>query len=81
MAIIIGIKVSNRENSSAELQEILTSYGCFIKTRLGLHDTSPSQCFPGGIVLLELTDNKEAEKLINELNKNGGFEVQKMIFK
>ena len=80
MTTIIGIKVSNRENSSSKLQEILTSYGCFIKTRLGLHDTSESTCYPNGIVLLELTDSDQADKLISELDKNQEFKTQKMTF-
>ena len=80
MTVIIGIQVSDRENSSSKLQEILTSYGCFIKTRLGLHNTSSETCYPNGIILLELTDKSKADNLISELNKAGGFRTQKMTF-
>ncbi len=38
MTSIIGISVNNRAAESQQLQEILTKYGCYIKTRIGLHD-------------------------------------------
>ena len=38
MTAIIGIKVENRREEASKLQDILTEYGCVIKTRIGLHD-------------------------------------------
>ena len=44
MTTIIGIKISNRLESAISVQEILTKYGCAIKTRIGLHEEINGQC-------------------------------------
>ena len=56
MTAIIGISVDNRTNDSIKLQEILTKYGCLIKTRIGLHDMGDYKCLNYGIVLIEVVD-------------------------
>ncbi len=38
MTTIMGIKLDNRTQTAIEFQQILTNYGCSIKTRLGLHE-------------------------------------------
>lgn len=73
---IIGIGLKNRSQEAVGLQEILTRYGCSIKTRIGLHDAAEGQCAPGGVILLEVI-NKE-EELLKELS--GKFDVQTMHF-
>ena len=35
-------------------QKILTECGCYIKTRLGLHEVNENLCAPGGLILLEV---------------------------
>ncbi len=73
---IIGIRLDNRQNEAALLQDILTRYGCCIKTRIGLHEVSLDACSAGGIILLEVI--KKEEDLLKELT--GKFEVQTMQF-
>jgi len=78
---ILGIQVKNRQNDAGQLQQVLTNYGCFIKTRLGLHDMNDDQCSSKGLIILELAgtaaDMDKVEKKIKELQ---GIEVQKMVF-
>jgi len=78
---IIGIAISNRIEASLKVQNILTKYGCSIKTRLGLHEVTNENCSISGLILLELTgDVNECIKLENELLSIDGIEVKKMIF-
>ncbi|MBP7211584.1 hypothetical protein KBA27_01990 [bacterium] len=80
MAFIIGVKLGNRVNCSAEFQKVLTEYGCIIKTRLGLHDVSNNQCSPQGVILLEVTDKEEGKKFVEALEKIEFANVQTMEF-
>ena len=59
MTTIIGIKISNRLESAVSVQEILTKYGCIIKTRIGLHEEINGQCSPRGLILLEIINDEE----------------------
>ncbi len=56
MTAIIGISVENRKEESLKLQEILTEYGCLIKTRIGLHQMGEYKCLNYGVVLIEVVD-------------------------
>lgn len=56
MKAIIGIQIENRKEEAIKLQEILTEYGCFIGTRIGLHDMGEYKCLNYGIVLIEVID-------------------------
>lgn len=73
---IIGICLKNRTQEAAGLQDILTRYGCSIKTRIGLHDVAEGQCAAGGIILLEVISKEE--EMIKELSSK--FDVQTMRF-
>ena len=37
---IIGIKINDRIKEAGKVQQVLTDYGCSIKTRLGLHEVT-----------------------------------------
>ena len=50
---IILILVGKRRKSSLKVQEVLTKYGCNIKTRLGLHDGVLEQCSDVGFIMIE----------------------------
>ena len=73
---ILGICLKNRTQQAGALQEILTRYGCSIKTRIGLHDVAEGQCAAGGIILLEIISKDE--EMIKELSAQ--FDVQTMRF-
>ncbi|MBS6553095.1 MAG: hypothetical protein ACLSUS_01955 [Opitutales bacterium] len=80
MTTIIGIKVSNRLESAVSVQEILTKYGCIIKTRIGLHEEINGQCSPRGLILLEIINDEESIKIANELCDIEEIEIQQMKF-
>ncbi len=80
MTTIIGIKISNRLESAVSVQEILTEYGCIIKTRIGLHEENNGQCSPRGLILLEIINDEESIKIANELCDIEEIEIQQMKF-
>lgn len=75
MSAIIGISVQNRLDDAQKLQEILTRYGCAIKTRIGLHDMGEIACVNYGIVLLEVVD--KVHELYQELSKSWDVQIMK----
>lgn len=82
--IIMGIKVEKRHAEANHVQTLLTDYGCFIKTRLGLHKATDNRevCSEDGLILLEFINDcdKEAEELEGKLETLEGIHVRKMIF-
>ena len=80
MTTIIGIKINNRLENAISVQEILTKYGCLIKTRLGLHEENNGKCSPTGLILLEIIDDKAAINIANELCDIDEIEIQQMRF-
>ena len=79
--IILGVHITDRTKHVGGVQSLLTEYGCYIKTRLGLHEASKQVCSPNGLVLLELIDDAVmAEEFSGKLAALEGVEVQKMIF-
>lgn len=78
---ILGIVIVDRTNASVKVQEVLTRYGCSIKTRLGLHEVSDDFCSTSGLILLELTGSKkEQDMLEKELKIIEGIKVDQMSF-
>jgi hypothetical protein len=78
---ILGIYITDRMKDSQKVQDILTKYGCSVKTRLGLHEVKEDYCSTSGIILLELFgDISECIKLENELLRIDHVEVKKMVF-
>lgn len=80
MTTIIGIKISNRLDRAMEVQEVLTRYGCIIKTRIGLHEEKNGVCSPKGIVLLEIINDESAIDVEKELCDIEDIEIQQMRF-
>ena len=78
MTTIIGIKLTNRVELSNDFQNIISKYGCAIKTRIGLHSTCSSVCANWGIVLLEIIDSNVKHPLMQEVSKLEGVKVQSM---
>lgn len=80
--IVFGIYIQERSKNALAVQNLLTKFGCSIKTRLGLHEVIDGYCSNSGLILIELTgDKSEIENLEYELRKLNGIEIQKMIFK
>lgn len=75
MTAIIGISIENRKEESQKLQDILTKYGCYIKTRIGLHDMGEYKCLNYGIVLIEVVD--KINEIYDELNRHWTIQIMK----
>lgn len=60
---IMVVKISARRETSPEVQEVLSKFGCSIRMRLGLHETQ-DVCSDEGLLILQLTgDYAEMKKL------------------
>lgn len=55
--IIMGISIGHREKEAIEVQRLLTEYGCYVKTRLGLHEANKDLCSSKGLIILEFVPN------------------------
>lgn len=73
---IIGVRLENRMECAVRFQEVITKYGCEIRTRVGLHASNGGMCLNYGIVLLEVSG--DAEVLKEELSKQ--WDIQTMEF-
>ena len=80
MTTIIGISVSNRKETATKVQEILTEFGCDIKTRLGLNDYNENSCTYNGLILVDMPKRKKAIEMINELKAIENVTVKEMEF-
>ncbi|MFH1212758.1 MAG: hypothetical protein V1681_01600 [Candidatus Neomarinimicrobiota bacterium] len=71
------IVVNLRKKEAVTVQKILTEWGCFIKTRLGLHEGVLDQCSEVGSIILELVGEKEKHvELVRKLNLLDGVNAQ-----
>lgn len=78
---VVGIHITNRVKHVPSVQNVLTNFGCFIKTRLGLHETSDSSCSPNGLLIVELLGgNGKVDEFTKALTDIEGVEVKTMIF-
>ncbi len=75
---IMTIIVNNRRSNSSKLQALLTSSGCIIQTRLGLHEAKES-CSEEGLIILQLVGSKdEVATLECELNSLEGINAKNL---
>ena len=60
---LLIILVGKRKETAVKVQQILTAWGCIIKTRLGIHDGVMDNCSDEGLLILELygTDEQKQE--------------------
>ena len=69
--LIMLIRVNQRLHSAESLQKVLSSYGCNIKTRLGLHEAG-EVCGTDGLIILQLvkgdSDLADFQTKLNELD-------------
>jgi len=77
---IVGILVERKEHEViTSLQKILTSYGCVIRTRLGVNEEFFGE--PAGLIIIELAgDEIQMDLLEKDLQKLSGTIVRKMVF-
>ncbi len=79
--IILAVHITDRVKKAPKIQQVLSKYGCSIKTRLGLHEASSDFCSPNGLVLLEMLDDAKTVKALQaELEKIVGVETKRIVF-
>ena len=80
--LIIGVHITDRLEEAVEVQKLFTCYGGFIKTRLGLHETTGTTVgSKNGLILLEMVGpTDKCLQLAEQLNKIKGVEAQSMTF-
>ena len=76
---IMIVKIGERRKKSPEVQEVLSKFGCSIKTRLGLHEAGDI-CSEEGVLVLQLTgDKSEMMDLEHALNKLESVQAKMVI--
>jgi len=79
--LIYGIHLTNRATQAGRVQQLLTEYGCNIKTRIGLHHVEDNVCSPRGLILLEMAgDDDICRQLAEKLKELEGVDVKEMVF-
>lgn len=79
--VVLGVQLNHRNNTAPKFQEIITKYGCNIKTRIGLHKVEGNLCSTSGVILLELIGEEETFSALEaEIKTIPDAQVQKMIF-
>jgi hypothetical protein len=74
---VLLILVSNRKESAEKVQKILTGWGCYVKTRLGIHDGVLEKCSDSGLIFLELTGEADKhEEIARKLNLVKGVDAR-----
>lgn len=78
---VLGVKLGQRMQTASQFQEILSKYGCNIKTRIGLHNVSNNVCSPDGVIIIEAIGEEDVvEALEKELKDIPHSDIQKMVF-
>jgi hypothetical protein len=79
--LIFGVHITNRATQVPRVQQLLSEYGCNIKTRIGLHPVDEQACSPRGLILLEMYgDDATCQELATKLNALEGIELKQMLF-
>jgi len=61
---ILLILIGNRKDAAVKVQQVLTGWGCLIKTRLGIHDGVLDNCSDSGLLILEMVGTDEQNQEI-----------------
>lgn len=71
------IYMSTRKETADKVQKILTAWGCYIKTRLGLHEGVLENCTETGLVFIDLVGEEgKHEELARKLNLVSGVHAE-----
>lgn len=77
---IIGLRVNHRTGNAVKLQEVLTQFGCNIKLRVGLHETSEQFCSDDGIILLQVCGEQQTiENMLTSFNEVEGVKAKMLV--
>ncbi len=76
---ILGILVEKNHDVIVSVQKLLTVYGCYIRTRLGINEIFFGE--PTGLIILELTgDHDQRDLLEKDLKALKQVHIRKMVF-
>lgn len=76
---ILGVLIERDHDVILSVQKLLTAYGCYIRTRMGVNETFFGE--PAGLIILELTgDKKQRDLLEKDLKGLKKVHVRKMVF-
>jgi len=79
---VLLIYMSTRQETAEKVQKILTAWGCYVKTRLGIHDGVLDKCTDTGLVFLELVGESEKHQEVErKLNLIKGVNAQLITLK
>ena len=79
--IILAVHITDRVKKAPTIQQVLSRFGCQIKTRIGLHEASPEFCSPNGLILLEMLDDLKTVKALQaKLDAIAGVETKRLVF-
>ncbi|MFA5479497.1 MAG: hypothetical protein WC002_00195 [Candidatus Muiribacteriota bacterium] len=67
---IILVLIDGRKKQAVHVQQILTEWGCLIKTRLGIHDGVLDNCSDAGLLMLEMVGDIEKIRNMQKLLSN-----------
>lgn len=77
---VLLILIGKRKESAVKLQQVLTAWGCLIKTRLGLHTGVMENCSESGLLFLELCGaDKDNEELARKVAVIPGVESKLVV--
>lgn len=79
MTVILGIKLTEKEENAVEFQRMLTEFNCIIKMRIGINNSSIF-CSSSGIILLQIEKTEDAISLEKKLIEISEIEIQRMVF-
>jgi len=78
---ILGLLIKDRIKESGRTQEVLTEYAHLIKSRLGFHEVTDEVCSRIGVIILQISGDRDAcNEFEEKLRKIGGIEVEKITF-
>jgi hypothetical protein len=76
---IIGLRVNHRTGNAVKLQEVLTKFGCSIRLRVGLHETSEQFCSDDGVIMLQVCgDEASVKSMVDAFNEMEGVTAKMM---
>jgi hypothetical protein len=76
---LLGILVPRRDDLGIHVQEILTTYGCVIRTRLGVNEVYFGES--AGLIILEMAgDRKQFVSLENSLREIEDIAIGRICF-
>jgi hypothetical protein len=79
--VILGILIGNEVADIVTFQQLLTTYGNVIRTRLGLHENHYETPKIKGLLVLEMIgDAEEIASFEKAVCKIHGIQIQKMLF-